>query len=50
MDMLLSPIRHMAEVDLGHSVALSGRLVRFYSQTLLRKTVAALSAPRSQHV
>ena len=34
MDMLLSPIRWLAEVDLGHSVALSGRLVRFYSQTL----------------
>jgi hypothetical protein len=29
MDMLLSPIRQPAEVDLGHSVALSGRLVRF---------------------
>ena len=37
MDMLLSPIRHTAEVDLGHSVALSGRLVRFYSQTLSGK-------------
>jgi hypothetical protein len=34
MVLLLSPIRMYAEVDLGHSVALSGRLVRFYSQTL----------------